>query len=523
MKNLVLISGFLIIILGFQSCEEPAVQPGFEDMDQLTILDYIMENEEQYSSFLQVLQRGGIDKTMSAYNPDGLGYTLFLPDNQAINTFISENERFNSLEEMLNDEPYVRAFARYHVVNMAIETNDFPFGALPEYTLSDDLLTVNFVIETDTSYYKINNEAPIVNPNIEVSNGFIHGINRALTPITLTTYNWIKQHQGFSIFADAVDLTGMNDTLDFNLKELEVRQGSFTLLLEPDSVYNRRGINNLDDLIAELSPEDSDYTNPSNPLNNYVAYHVLEGNRFLDDFVGVATNYSTFAGIPLLVNGSGLDILINRGKFVYDTLIVGSDTTIIDYVGFYYDESNVITQSGAIHFIDQVLYRQIPSRATQTYEFYEEPLFNVFRQEPGTYLVEDSSALQVIKYSGTDLFFIESSDEDSPAWGNDYIQMDGDFIINYKIPRIIIGKYDVLLGAHAYNSSNAVIQIFIDGKNIGGLIDLGSGGNANNPFAQIELGTLDFTRYETHTVQVKSLIPGLFLWDYIRFEPFTNN
>ena len=55
---------------------------------------------------------------------------------------------------------------------MGINSNDFPFGALPAYTLSDDFLTVSFVIETDTSYYKINNQAPVIKPNIELSNGY---------------------------------------------------------------------------------------------------------------------------------------------------------------------------------------------------------------------------------------------------------------------------------------------------------------------------------------------------------------
>ncbi|MGC9341095.1 MAG: fasciclin domain-containing protein, partial [Bacteroidales bacterium] len=274
MRNSTLIFGLLVILLGINSCEEPSIQPGFEDMEQMTILDFIMENQEDYSSFYQVLQAGGIDKTLSAYNPDGLGYTLFLPDNKAMDEFIAQHDQYNTLEELLNDQPYSRALCRYHVVNMAIETNDFPFGALPEYTLSEDFLTVNFVIETDTSYYKINNEAPIAVPNIEVSNGFIHGISKTLTPITFTSYDWLKQHAGFSIFIEAAELTGLQDTLDFNLKAQEIQEGAFTVLVEPDSVYNRKGIYTLDDLIQEISPEDSDYTNKTNPLYNYVAYHI---------------------------------------------------------------------------------------------------------------------------------------------------------------------------------------------------------------------------------------------------------
>lgn len=498
------------------------MDPGFEDMEQMTIWDYILENEERFSSFKRILEEGGIHKTMSAYNPDGIGYTLFLPDNLAIERFIQVNDQFNSLEDMLSNKAYVQAFSRYHVINLAILSNDFPFGALPEYTLSQDFLTVSFVIEPDTSYYKINNQAPVVFPNVELSNGIVHEISEALSPVTFTSYDWLKQHTEFSIFLSALEATGLSDSVDFNQKESENIEGTFTMFVEPDSVYNRNEIYDLEDLIALVSPDDADYTNPSNPLYNYVGYHILQENHFLDDFVGVNSNFSTYAEIPLNVNGTDLDIKINKGKQIFDTLVVEEDTTIIDYIGFYYDESNILTQSGAIHFIDQVMRRQKPSRAVQTYQFYNEPTFHEYRQEPGTYIIEDSSALSVISYSGTDLFFVMEADDDHPAWSNDYLQLDGDFIINYDIPKIIQGKYNVFLGAEAFNEGNAVVEVYIDGKNMGGLIDLSSGGSTDNPFARIELGTIDFSRYEEHRIQVKSLIPGRFLWDYIRFEPFKN-
>lgn len=498
---------------------EQEYEAGFKDQEQMTIYDYIVENEENYSSFLNILKNSGIDKTLSAYNPDGNGYTLFLPGNEAIDMFINENSQFSSLNDLLNDLEYVSTLSRYHIVNQEINSNDFPFGALPEYTLSGDLLTVSFVIGTDSSYYKINNQAPVIKQNIELSNGYIHIISRTLVPITYTSYDWLEQHTGYSIFKAAIDATGLKEIIDINIKDKTVGSKPNTLLVEPDSVFNKRGIFSLNDLAAWISPDNTDYTSIINPLYNFTAYHILTDSRFLDDFAEIATNYSTFSDIPVNINGLGLDIVINKGKEMFDTIVNGPDTVFINFVGFYYDESNVITQSGAIHFIDQILRQQTPSRAIQTFEFYEEPIFNEFRLEPGDYLVEDSSALQVIKWSGTDLFFIESANLQSPAWGNDWLFLDGDFIISYNIPKIIQGNYTVYLGAEAFNSQNALIEVFIDGKNTGGLIDLATGGSSTNPFARIELGTTNFIKYENHTIEIRSLIPGTFSWDYIRFEP----
>src|SRR4030042_2466379 len=152
MKKIIHIAGLLIFIMSYFSCVKTEIEPIFEDQEKMTIYDYIVTNEEKYSGFLSILEAGGIDKTLSAYNPDGVGYTLFLPDNNAVNKFIEESNQYASLDDLLNDAVYVSALSRYHVVTMALSTDQFPFGALPAYTLSDDILTVSFIIEPDTAY-----------------------------------------------------------------------------------------------------------------------------------------------------------------------------------------------------------------------------------------------------------------------------------------------------------------------------------------------------------------------------------
>lgn len=509
----------LAVIAGYQACDPQDVDAGFEDLLEQTIYDYIVENDSAYSSFLSILEAAEIDKTLSAYNPDGIGYTCFLPDNDAIDDFIDRSERYNSLEELTDDTEFVRAFGRYHVVNMAIKSDNFPFGALPEYTLSGDILTVSFIIEQDTSYYKINNQAPISKLNIEVTNGWVHAISSALDPVTKTTYEWMEGNQGYSIFKEAVDATGFKAVMDINLRE-DLEAEPFTLVIEHDTVFNKREIYSFEELAQWISPDDDDYTNPLNPLFGFVGYHLLENSMFLDDFEDVATNYPTYSEIPLLVNGLGLDILINEGKEVFDTIIENQDTTIIDYIGFNYDDSNILTQSGSVHFIDEVMRQQTPSSATMTFQFYDEPLLNEYRRTPGEYLIEDTSLLFNFNWLGSDLYFIVTGDPDHPAWGGDFLNMDGDFSITYDIPEVVQGIYTVFLRVETISSGNAVVEVFIDGQNVGGLVDLSSGGNPNAPFEMRELGTITFAKYEEHTLEIKSLIPGGLSWDLLMLEPY---
>jgi uncharacterized surface protein with fasciclin (FAS1) repeats len=518
MKKIFYILNLVAVVFAINSCKEPDRVAGFEDAEQFSIYDYIVENKEQYSDFLSILEAGGIDKTLSAYNPNGNGYTLFLPSNAAIANFIKKTEGISSMNDILNNKEFAAAFGRYHVLNMLAHTQDFPFGAFPEPTLSEDYLTVSFIIQTDTSYYKINNQAGITMPNIEVSNGFIHEIETALEPITFTSYGWLQQNTGYSIFKAALELTGAKSLIDFNVKDLE-NTSPVTLLVEPDAVYNQGGIFNVEDLAKKISPNDANYTSTSNPLYNYCAYHVLTGGRYINDFEGAATNYTTLSEIPLNINGLGNDLLINKGKEVFDKVIVGTDTTIIDYIGFLYDESNITTQSGAIHVIDRVMKQVAPSRAIVTFEYWEEPLITEYRRKTGSYLIEEKEGLQFIEWENVDLFFTERGDEQTSAWGNDYLEMNGDFKISYVVPKIVQGKYKVFLGAERYNTANALVEVYIDGKKVSSLVDLSQGGTANNPFQKIELGTIDFKKYESHKVEVIPLIPGRFLWDYIRFEP----
>jgi len=523
MKNLIYIL-ILFVVASTYSCNEPEREAGFEDLIAFSAYDYIVaqnDSFQNFSSFLQILEAGGIDKTLSAYNPEGTGYTLFLPDNDAVNNFINSNDQFSSLNDILNNTEYARSFSRYHVVTSAVHTNDFPFGTFSDPTLTGDFLTVGFVIETDTSYYNINNQAPVKKPNIEVSNGYVHQIETALNPITFTTYGWLEQNPQFSIFKEAVDLTGLQSIVDINTVGEDNFTQPVTLLVEADSIYQKNGINSLNDLIARVSPNRNNYTESNNPLYNYVGYHVLTGSWFLNDFVDVASNFTTYSEVPLNINGTGLDVVINKGKQTFDTLVFQGDSTFIDYIGFYYDNSNVITQSGAIHFIDRVMEQQQPSRARQNYEFWDEPYINQLRQEIGTFLIDDRDALLNINWSeGSDLFFVELGDQESSAWGNDYLQIDGDFTITYEIPQIVQGKYEVYLRAEAFNERNAVVEVFIDGKKLGSSVDLTTGGSASNPFQNIELGTIDFKRYSRHTVEIRPLIPGRFLWDVIYFVPF---
>jgi uncharacterized surface protein with fasciclin (FAS1) repeats len=521
MKRISIIFSLLVVLLVQYACNPSDIpEAAFKDGKPYTIYNYIVENKADYSSFLSILEQGGLDKTLSAYNPNGTDYTLFLPSNKAVDNFIKEGGKYASLDALLKDNAYCAALGRYHVVNGGYTSNKFPFGTFNEPSLTGDYLNVNFILAKDTTYYKINNQAPIIKANIkakdgkDLSNGVIHVISTVLKPITLNSYSWLKQNTGYSIFLTAIDATGINKTINVDMKEKNQLLQPFTLLVEPDVIYKRRNINSLADLAKEISPDRNDYTNPTNPLYLFVAYHFLTQSRFLDDLQSSATNYNTFADVPLNINGLGLDITINQYKEIF---ITNNDTT--DFVGLDYDASNIVTQSGAIHLINQIMKPQVAGRSIVTFEFYDEPTLNDWRYKGGSYLIENPLLMKNVKWQGSKLFYVKSNDATEAAWSKDYLQIDGDFIISYQIPKIVQGKYTIFLQASAYSTANALVEVYIDGVKIGGLLDLTRGGNQNNPYFRFTVGTADFKKYASHNIEIRSLIPGRLVWDYIRFEP----
>lgn len=521
MKKLNLIYFIFSVVLFFSCGPEISDElPDFKDAIDFTIYDYIVEHEEEYSDFLQIIEQGQIAQALAAYNPYGQGYTLFLPNNDAINSFITASNRFNSLADLLNDQEYVDEFCRYHVINISINSNDFPFGAFPEKTLSDDYLTVSFINESDSSYYKINNMAAVVRPNIEASNGYIHVVGAALTPITFTASEWLSSNTDYSIFHEALLLTGLDSVINITESE-DVLTNSTTVLVEADSIYQKFNITSITDLINLISPDNDDYTNEYNPLYNFVAYHLLKGSYFIDDFSDVNTLYFTNSSFSVNINGLGQDILINKGKHIFDTLIGETDTTYIDYILFKYDESNVISKTGPIHFIDKLMRAERQSPRQVTFDFSNEPLVQIMRYEGGSFLLDPFESLQTINWSGSDLFYtkyIGEWQEGYPA-NSDMLSIDGDFTISYEIPTVIPGSYELIIRAHGKDQKNAVIEVFFDNRKIGGLSDLTNYGNNNNPYQNILVGQVDITSVKSHVVEIRPLIPGRLLWDFVRFEP----
>ncbi len=515
---LLLVAGFLLFTSS--SCKEEKIADiGFFDENVLSVSTFLEKNKEEYSKYWQIVEKTDLFATLNAYNPFGDGYTLFLPTDAAFDRYIElHKDKYSNFESLLADQEFVNLLGRYHIVNRSMRTTDFPFGALPDTTATGDFLTVGIEVDGDSSFYKINSTAPLVIYDIETTNGYIQVIDEVLEPISFSSYEWLDNMKGYSILAQAFEYSGLKDTMGITRYSStgKIIKNSYTVLAEHDSIFNRNGIFTFEDLVAKYHTPGYALNDPDGGLYQFAAYHLLEGRYFLDDFSG-SSNYNTYALYPVSIT-AGLDIRINTGVDSFGVVTSGTQPLIINYIGLFYNESNVNTKNGPIHLIDQIMELFEPARSSRTFQFMEDPVINKSSKTEGTYEFVDLNLFEYIWWSGPEnLTYVKGTTGSNKANNLDYIEIQDNFKFSYIMPKIMPGKYTVKLKLEAYGSNNATIRIWIDGKKMGGNLSLTSGGTSGNPYVVFTVGTVEFTSYKEHILEINSLIPGTMKIDFVQF------
>jgi len=316
-----------------------------EEEEMRTIGTYLDQHQQEYEKFYAILEQEGLLSTLYGYNPYGEGYTLFLPTDGAIDRFVGQ-EDYRDFGDLLLDTAFLHTLTRYHTVNKKLHTNEFPYGALTDPTLTGDRLTIGFYTVGDNPLFKVNNNAPITESNLDMTNGYIHVVSEVLRKPELSGVEWLRQDDRFSILAGAMELSGISDGLWFS---------QYTILAEQDSIYRKYGINTVEDLVDRLEMREIPDQDPEDALYQFVAYHILYRDLYLNDFELGTFDYWTMGNESVTIE-VGLDIRINPGMQVYRMDVSESgDTTIIDYIDLVLEDCNIMTRTGPVHSLTELL------------------------------------------------------------------------------------------------------------------------------------------------------------------------
>lgn len=311
-------------VMGLVSCNPEPDESDLFTATGETAADYISRKSE-LSSFNYILNRVGLDRNLAAYGE----YTCFIPTNDAVSTYITNlyndpeaaiphngmtEESLEGLTDSLCND-----IAKYHLASSSMTTIDMGGGSGSINTL----LRIPVSSDGSTGQVVLNKVATIVEPDSVVTNGVVHVINAVIPRNTRLLSEEMERIPEFSIFSEALHLTGFDEKLTQTKKNVEYTISDskdtngqelyhpdeckvmYTIFAEPDSIMRLNGINNINDLIAyanrvyggaaswydyltetgnSVSTGD-DYTNTFNALNMFVAYHILYAGMPEDELV----------------------------------------------------------------------------------------------------------------------------------------------------------------------------------------------------------------------------------------------
>ena len=296
----------LAIALSIVACTEEIDKSNRYTFTGETVADYVLNRSEKYSHFINLLERAQLLSLLNTYGQ----YTLFLPDNNAVEKYVQEQDSIyhatkdsddpvwtgiiSPLFEDLTDS-MANVIARTHLIEKNYHTAEFGEGAIAKWNFNDRSLVVSYKVTDERFYIMLNNSAAIISGDHEVENGVVHLIDKPINPIRAKIAEQIATHDYFGLFHSAMLATGFADRVaddtDFSYKKPEGLQSDktpnkryirYTAFVEPDEVFRENGIRTLDDLkmFAEKwygTEDKGNYASPKNALYKFVAYHFVEG------------------------------------------------------------------------------------------------------------------------------------------------------------------------------------------------------------------------------------------------------
>jgi uncharacterized surface protein with fasciclin (FAS1) repeats len=484
---------FLTVSILLNSCkEEPQLWK--VDSEQQVIGDYIASNPDQYSEFEKLIELAGMKSLLRIRGP----FTVFLPTNEAMMNYytlkgVSGLEGFSA--------SVLENICRNHFIDNFIGTGDIGLGALKETNGLGDYLASEF----EGSDIIISKSSKIIKRNIYCSNGVIHVLDKVLDPVTQDIFTIVSSDPSYSIFSEGLRRTLLMDTLQIISFPYGNRQARtrFTLLAVADTVYQRYGINRIEDLIQWCGANPDSITYLDNPFYRYMEYHCLNGSYYLSDL--------TTGVYPILSRDNNVAFTIDTDyKINYD-----SDSK--EYTGFNIPASNIPAKNGALHSVDDLLPAIDPEPATVQFE-----TTDFFDLQQGDYyqkyymrFFDGENDLEKIKWRGNYLQYYFQQNNTSILSRDCLAIQGGWWEISITFPKVMKGKYEVHLFQPNWNDVTDCV-VSLDGVptpyTYTGNYGTGVGGLQKVADAVFETTT-------EHTITIRNIMAGMVFWDYVEFRP----
>ena len=323
-------------MLSLTSCKEDIDESNLYTFTGETIEDYLANRPDKFSSFNYILQRTELDKLLSGYGT----YTCFAPDNEAVAAYIDSLYNDNTNKDLPHNgmtenslegltDSLCNDIAKFHLASTKVMAINMENGMTINTMLGRD---INTSIDSISGKTIINSYSLITGMDNELENGVLHEVNHVIRRSNLLVSGEMEKHDDLTIFADALKLTGLADSLtqqsrkltapanSYNFYTLENAVLGYTIFAETNTTLAQNEIRSITDLVAHANKvyggcaaqgsgwydyyrnnniqvsTGNDYANPNNCLNMWVRYHIIKQRVSYDKMV---YSWNEISKVPL--------------------------------------------------------------------------------------------------------------------------------------------------------------------------------------------------------------------------------
>ncbi|MDR0505382.1 MAG: fasciclin domain-containing protein [Dysgonamonadaceae bacterium] len=376
----VFVAGLVSLSLYFSCTDDEVNNDAFYTFTGESVASFC-EGNQNLSLFTRLIEESGYKSLLSLYGH----FTCFAPTDSAFQAYFKAN---NITYEDLTDADK-KAIVNDHVikdVSREYISDEFQDGALPTPNMGGRYLVVSYSNSDSKQVIWINRSSPVVSKDNKLHNGVVHVVGNVIIFSQETLLAILKSNDNFKMFANAFELTGLNDSVsnlydvsyndpspgrDFvnvvgydNIKVIHAKKLGYTLFAETDKVFADAGITTINQLVeyAEKyygTADRDNYASRENALNKFVSYHLLDRQ--------MPSNELLYSG------GNTAPSAINKRHEYYETMLkmrlmeikapdVGSSagnqintTRSGKFVGIDYSLTDIEAFNGYIHALTDIL------------------------------------------------------------------------------------------------------------------------------------------------------------------------
>lgn len=512
------------------SCEDPYANSAYSGSSEvLPAASYLDKTDSlNVNLWVELLKHTDLFNTLNLQ----ADYTCFVPSNKAVEAYLTKKGVAKVTE--LNIEE-AKLLVRYHTIKGAKYSSvDFQEGLIPDTTATGDYLSTSF---SNLGGAVLVNMEATVTKTIQVTNAYVHIVNAVLTPVTETLWNKL-QAADFSIFKQAVELTGLSEMLNTIVKMEESANGvllqrkyRYTLFAVPNSIFNANGINDIEALKTYLNAQ-SDYSSTSNELNKYVSYHLV--NQQISYSV-----LSAFAADDKVrsknINTMAPNQLINI-RDVSNVLYINYNQT--NAQGTRLSQINLNCKNGVMHVVDGLMPVESPKPTKVQWELTAYPEIGAiipnYRITPGNstytyYLLNNAFASYVsltVPESRQGLAYVlanKNEAEFKKSIYSDYLIVSLGMFgwVEMQSPAIVAGKYNIYIEHYNFKAAEkqGKLSFIVDGNYVGGQVTTIGNSKTSDKFTKTLIGQVVFSETTTHKLRILAGDTFSSYLDCLTFEP----